>query len=188
MLHCRFVWVINQKRPQIVMHLRLNKNCFMLWLFYVSVVLQFIWYFLNLTLFATLRSDWCFPSSVADSSSTNGSPSNFRSSTLCVTSAGITSFFNGLVVFTLLGFMAKHSGMDITSVAAQSGNGIICVCLQWTFTNPHTCFITLSLQVCLYNKPNMTVKLWLFNDFEGYFSYFPYSPDSLTYFTSQSML
>lgn len=44
-----------------------------------------------------------------------------RSSTMCVASAGFTSFFNGLVVFTLLGYMAKQSGMDIREVSAQSG-------------------------------------------------------------------
>lgn len=40
---------------------------------------------------------------------------------MCVASAGFTSFYNGLVVFTLLGFMAKQTGMTVTEVASQSG-------------------------------------------------------------------
>lgn len=40
---------------------------------------------------------------------------------MCVASAGFTSFYNGLVVFTLLGFMAKQTGMSVTEVASQSG-------------------------------------------------------------------
>ena len=47
-----------------------------------------------------------------------------RATTLCVASVGFTSFFNGLVVFTILGFMAKEAGMDIQEVASASGNKI----------------------------------------------------------------
>ncbi|XP_052762484.1 sodium- and chloride-dependent betaine transporter-like [Mya arenaria] len=48
----------------------------------------------------------------------------FWSSTLCVIAAGFTSFFNGLVVFALLGVMAKQSGMTVHESASQSGPGI----------------------------------------------------------------
>jgi len=44
-----------------------------------------------------------------------------RSSTMCVVSAGFTSCFNGLVVFTLLGFMAKQTGRTVQEVASESG-------------------------------------------------------------------
>ena len=37
-------------------------------------------------------------------------------------SVGFSSFFNGLVVFTILGFMAKESGMEIQEVASASGD------------------------------------------------------------------
>ena len=40
---------------------------------------------------------------------------------MCVASAGFSSFFNGLVVFTILGYMAKQSGMDVHEVASASG-------------------------------------------------------------------
>jgi len=40
---------------------------------------------------------------------------------MCVVSAGFTSFYNGLVVFALLGFMAKQSGRTVMDVASQSG-------------------------------------------------------------------
>ena len=40
---------------------------------------------------------------------------------MCVVSVGFSSFFNGLVVFTILGFMAKESGMPIDEVAKASG-------------------------------------------------------------------
>ena len=40
---------------------------------------------------------------------------------MCVVSAGFSSFFNGLVVFTILGYMAKESGMDVHEVASASG-------------------------------------------------------------------
>ena len=43
---------------------------------------------------------------------------------MCVASVGFTSFFNGLVVFTILGFMAKESGMAIQEVASASGKKI----------------------------------------------------------------
>ncbi|WAR17587.1 SC6A6-like protein [Mya arenaria] len=48
----------------------------------------------------------------------------WESSTLCVIAAGFTSFFNGLVVFALLGVMAKQSGMTVHESASQSGPGI----------------------------------------------------------------
>ena len=41
---------------------------------------------------------------------------------MCVASVGFSSFFNGLVVFTILGFMAKESGMEIQEVASASGD------------------------------------------------------------------
>ena len=44
-----------------------------------------------------------------------------RATTMCVVSAGFSSFFNGLVVFTILGYMAKESGMDVHEVASASG-------------------------------------------------------------------
>ena len=40
---------------------------------------------------------------------------------MCVVSVGFSSFFNGLVVFTILGFMAKESGLEIQEVASASG-------------------------------------------------------------------
>ncbi|KAL4232818.1 hypothetical protein ACF0H5_007504 [Mactra antiquata] len=49
---------------------------------------------------------------------------SFWSSTLCVVSAGFTAFYNGMVVFTLLGFMAKYSGRTVEEVAKQSGPGL----------------------------------------------------------------
>ncbi|WAR17586.1 SC6A9-like protein [Mya arenaria] len=45
---------------------------------------------------------------------------SFWSSTLCVIAAGFTSFYNGLVVFTMLGVMAKQSGMTVQKTASQS--------------------------------------------------------------------
>ncbi|XP_060580444.1 sodium- and chloride-dependent betaine transporter-like [Ruditapes philippinarum] len=52
---------------------------------------------------------------------------SFWSTTLCVCSAGFTSFYNGLVVFTLLGFMAKTTGIPLHVVASQSGPGLVFV-------------------------------------------------------------
>ena len=40
---------------------------------------------------------------------------------MCVVSVGFSSFFNGLVVFTILGFMAKQSGLPVDEVAKASG-------------------------------------------------------------------
>ena len=45
----------------------------------------------------------------------------FRATAMCVASVGFSSFFNGLVVFTILGYMAKESGMSVTEVASASG-------------------------------------------------------------------
>ena len=47
---------------------------------------------------------------------------------MCVVSSGFTSFFNGLVVFTILGFMAKSSGIPIETVAKQSGKHLGSLC------------------------------------------------------------
>ncbi|XP_045165019.2 sodium- and chloride-dependent betaine transporter-like [Mercenaria mercenaria] len=52
---------------------------------------------------------------------------SFWSSTICVAFAGFTAFYNGMVVFTLLGFMAKSSGMTVTEIAKQSGPGLVFV-------------------------------------------------------------
>lgn len=49
---------------------------------------------------------------------------SFWSSTMCVACAGLTSFYNGMVVFALLGFMAKATGQTIQEVAQQSGPGL----------------------------------------------------------------
>ncbi|XP_060576124.1 sodium- and chloride-dependent glycine transporter 2-like [Ruditapes philippinarum] len=49
---------------------------------------------------------------------------SFWSSTICVVFAGFTSFYNGMVVFALLGFMAKSSGMTVAKIAQQSGPGL----------------------------------------------------------------
>ena len=46
---------------------------------------------------------------------------------MCIVSVGFSSFFNGLVVFTILGFMAKESGLDIHEVASASGIGILTI-------------------------------------------------------------
>ena len=44
-----------------------------------------------------------------------------RATAMCVVSVGFSSFFNGLVVFTILGFMAKQSGLPVDEVAKASG-------------------------------------------------------------------
>lgn len=49
---------------------------------------------------------------------------SFWATTMCVASVGFSSFFNGLVVFTILGFMAKESGMPVHEVAKASGPGL----------------------------------------------------------------
>ncbi|XP_045166607.2 sodium- and chloride-dependent betaine transporter-like isoform X2 [Mercenaria mercenaria] len=49
---------------------------------------------------------------------------SFWSSTICVAFAGFTSFYNGMVVFALLGFMANSSGMTVEEIAQQSGPGL----------------------------------------------------------------
>ena len=54
-----------------------------------------------------------------------------RATTLCVASVGFTSFFNGLVVFAILGFMAKEAGMEVQEVASASGNS------EWRQVSEH---------------------------------------------------
>ena len=44
---------------------------------------------------------------------------------MCIVSVGFSSFFNGLVVFTILGFMAKQSGLPVDEVAKASGTTVV---------------------------------------------------------------
>jgi hypothetical protein len=75
----------------------------------------------------------------------------FRSTTLCVCSAGFTSFYNGLVVFTLLGFMAKTTGIPLHVVASQSGMSL---------TLPYTCHAFIVLwNKCITASCNCHLKL-----------------------------
>ena len=40
---------------------------------------------------------------------------------MCVVFSGFTSLFNGLVVFTILGFMAHDTGTSVEELSRQSG-------------------------------------------------------------------
>ena len=57
----------------------------------------------------------------------------YRATAMCVASVGFSSFFNGLVVFTILGFMAKESGLEIQEVASASGIIIVYYTFKFTF-------------------------------------------------------
>ncbi|XP_045201460.2 sodium- and chloride-dependent glycine transporter 1-like isoform X2 [Mercenaria mercenaria] len=52
---------------------------------------------------------------------------SFWPSIMCVMSAAFTSFYNGLVVYTLLGYMAASTGSSVQEVASQSGPGLVFV-------------------------------------------------------------
>ena len=43
---------------------------------------------------------------------------------MCVAFSGFTSLFNGLVVFTILGFMAKETGQSVEELSRESGRDL----------------------------------------------------------------
>ncbi|KAL4233247.1 Sodium-dependent serotonin transporter [Mactra antiquata] len=84
-----------------------------------------VWLDAAIQVFFSLGPSW--GSVITMSSYNKFHQKTFWSTTLCVATAGFTAFYNGLVVFTLLGFTAKSSGKTVTEVASESGPGLMFV-------------------------------------------------------------
>ncbi|XP_060602289.1 sodium- and chloride-dependent betaine transporter-like [Ruditapes philippinarum] len=78
-----------------------------------------VWLEAGLQVFLSLGPSW--GGVITMSSYNKFHQKSFWSSTICVIFAGFTAFYNGMVVFALLGFIAKASGMTVAKVAEQSG-------------------------------------------------------------------
>ena len=68
----------------------------------------------------------------------------FSVACMSVASCAFTSFYNGLAVFSLLGYMAESTGRTVQEIASESG--ILNFIMENSFTLTHICITYVSSQ------------------------------------------